>query len=513
MFTINTIRLNGVEAVPVTCECEVTNGTGVHVVGLVDSEVKDKLEQSIAALQKKGFVLPGKKIIINLAPGNLHVETSGAGLAVTLALAAACDKGEGLREKLDKWLVLGDVNPDGELCFVPGCVQGVDYAINSDREFKGVIIPETNAPEVAELFANSIKVYPAGDIGQVIDIIEERAFPTTAWERFLDEPVEPRHEISVWDSFVAPGVKRALEIAVAGGHNIILVGNDEDSKRRAAKAALEIMPRMSLGEEVEVAKAFSAATIGRERALARHIHRRPFQEVHHDATLAQVFGTPYCGGNLPGEFALANKGVLYMRNPELASESINEAMDVVLSLKSYMLSRYSSQVSFSVNCMVAASVNACLCGKTGTCECECTHQEKAAYRRRTTGTSAYAHSDIQTWVNDIMLTDETQREQLRAAGEDVEAVAACVEHARQAQIERQGRLNGEMSSRETYERFTLDKICQELCDALVQRLSLRASSVASIIRVARTIADLAGHDDIRREDLCEASSYRFMDRM
>ena len=238
---VHSIRLSGVDGVPVTVECAVMPGIGIHLVGLADAAVKESLLRTVTALQANGYAIPGKKIVINITPADLHKQGSGYDLPIALTFIAASGQDNGAVKDLDKWLILGELGLDGSVREVPGCVQAVGAAILSGC--KGVIIPKLNGVEIVDLISeDDIPVYGVHNLMEALVVLSGYGTVPTIWDDPVNDPTEDHEsEEPSWNRISGnEGARRAIEIAAAGGHHILLAGASETERSMLARALRDL---------------------------------------------------------------------------------------------------------------------------------------------------------------------------------------------------------------------------------------------------------------------------------
>lgn len=504
LITTNTIKLSGMDAVLTRVECEISKGIGIHLVGLADVAVKESLLRTVTALQAKGFYIPGKRIVINFAPADLYKSGSGHDLAIALAVIAA--SGQATLPDLDQWVVLGELGLDASVRSVPGALQAAMTAVENGYK---CIIPAADAGEVKP-FVDDAPVFAVESLDDAIAVIGgQKAFPTVS-----EIPLDGHrpHDESVWDRIVGQeGAKRALEIAAAGGHHVLIIGAPGSGKTSLAKALTEILPPMTKEEALENALIYSAAARGYNAYFGTD--RRPFRAPHISCSMAAMLGGGGAELIMPGEASLANNGVLLLDEFAECPKSKLEALRGPLEEKKVVISRLKSRVTFPTKFQLVATTNPCPCGYYGEGDrCTCTPSQRAAYLSHLSGPVMDSIA-LQVWVHpvpDDAITGAT------ATGDNAATVAARVAAAREKQRARfQGEpyeTNDQMPSRDIERYANLDEDCKDLMERLINRLGLSARSYSRILKVARTIADLDGADNIRTHHLAEAASYRFLDR-
>ena len=509
------MRLSGIDGTAILVECETIPGkTGIHLVGLADEAVRNSLIHVASALQSQGYNLPGSKIVINVAPPSLFKSGSGYDLAIALTLIAASGQDERMLSDLPDWLVIGELGLDGSVRHVPGAVQAVETAMA--EHIAGVIIPAADKAEIPGLFQRdtTVPVYATGSLREAIAILAAPGKHPTVWDLSDAEPDGPsKTPECVWDTLAGRDAqRRALEVAAAGGHHVLLAGPTGSGKATLAKALREILPPVTLDEAIAIAKAYSAAGRGTALALSeRGNQTRPFRSPHHSASKAALLGGGSGENILPGEVTLAHGGVLHIDEIAVAPKSTLEALRAPLEDKQVTISRLKSYVKMPAAFQLAVSTALCPCGRYGDGDsCTCTRGQRAAYLAKLSG-PIFDHIDIQVYVHPQTLfpTKPVLPEEERR-----DSVALRVKKARETQRRRlgEGRLNADMKAAETARFCALGDEEKDILERVTERLGLSVRAYTRILKVARTIADLAGEERIRKEHLLEAAGYRFLDR-
>ena len=501
---VMSFALSGLEGVPVEVETDINNGLPAYeLVGLPDAAVKESRERVRSALKNSGRKFPTQKITVNLAPADLKKEGSCFDLAIAVGILKATEQLIGV--ELGGIVLLGELALDGALRPVAGILPLLISA--KARGFKTFILPEGNAREAS--YIEGLAIYAAKTLTQVIDHLSglARLAPLEAakYERV-------RGRASRYDLSYVKGqalAKRALEVAVSGGHNILLVGPPGAGKTMLARCLPSIMPEMSFEEALEVTKIHSVAgVLGGEGIVTE----RPFRTPHHTATTVSL-----CGGGTrtvkPGEISLAHNGVLFLDELPEYHRSALEALRQPLEDGCITVTRSGGAVTFPANFMLCASMNPCPCGNYGSANaiCTCTPAAIHKYRSRLSG-PLLDRIDIQVEVDAVKYDDLTSK----AEEEPSAVVKERVEGARERQRRRfdgyaDVHTNADMSERELQQFCRLSRECDEILRLSFERLKLSARARSRIVKVARTIADLANEPEILPPHILEAISYRSYD--
>ena len=518
LINIHAAKCVGIDAVPVTVEIDVTAGIGIHLVGLADAAVKESLLRTMTALQSMGFRIPGKKIVINLAPADMHKK--GSGYDVPIALGIIASSGQADLPLLEDFMIMGELSLDGGIRAVPGALPIVELAMKDG--LKGCILPMESAIEAVEY--NGIDICAVYDLREVLRILsgqESCADLKVAARRELarnPQKVSADVDMEVSDVF-APmdfseiigqeGAKRGVEIACAGGHNVIMIGSPGSGKSSLAKAMAGILPPMTLEESVQTSKVYSVA--GKGNPLGGLMKSRPFRSPHYSVSIAALIG----GGSdsiMPGEISLAHNGILMIDEFCEAPKKILEVLRAPMEDRKVTISRLKSKVEFPSDFMLVAAANPCPCGFYGEGDrCTCSPSRRLAYLSKLSG-PIMDRIDIQLWMRPI----DSRKLVERQPAESSAVVAKRVLDAREIQrrrFEKDGIFcNAAMNNRLIEKYCPLDKECRDVLEKIIDRMGLSARACTRIIKLARTIADLACSDDICPEHLTEAAGYRFLDR-
>ena len=512
LVNIHGAKCIGIRAISVTIEVNITLGVGIHLVGLADAAVKESLLRTVTALQARGFHIPGKKIVINLAPADMHKQGSGYDLPIALGIIAASQQRP--LPGLEEFLIMGELGLDGSIRPVSGALPMVELAL--ERRFRGCILPEESALEAADY--TQTQIFGVRTLEDVLLILEGREDPSPlrvtnseAYRLALQEPLSPPGEwMDFADIIGQEGAKRGVEIACAGMHNVLLIGAPGSGKSSIAKALAGILPPMSLEESAITSKIYSVA--GRAAGRPGLLRRRPFRSPHISASKAAMLGGGSGENILPGEVSLATNGVLFLDEFCEAPKSTLEALRAPLEDRKVTISRLKAKIEYPASFMLVAASNPCPCGYYGEGDrCTCTPGQRQAYLSKLSG-PIMDRIDIQLLCRPVQTTALIRG----AKAEGSAAVAARVLKAREVQRQRFSGsgifTNSEMNTRQLEAFCPLSDECKQLLERVIDRLGLSARAYARIIKIARTIADLAAARDILPAHLAEAAGYRFLDR-
>ncbi len=502
---VNSCGISGIDGYIIEVEADIVQGLpGMDIVGLADTAVKESKERIKSAIKNSGLSIPQKKIVINLAPA--HTKKEGISLDLPICLAILAASGQISPDSCKGYVMLGELSLDGSIRYANGVLPAAVCA--RDKGFKNLLVPYDNAGEAS--VACDVEVFGAKTLTEVVQhfrgekLIEKTVSDTSAFFESISAAELDFSEVKGQE-----GAKRALEVAAAGGHNCLMIGSPGSGKTMLAKRLPSILPKMSFEEALEVTKIYSVA--GKLSADTPLITQRPFRSPHHTVSAVALTG----GGTTPrpGEISLAHRGVLFLDEfPEFRKDAI-EAMRQPIEDGSFTVSRVSGSSVFPSLVMLIASMNPCKCGYYGDSarECTCTPSQIQNYLGKVSGPMLDRfdlHIEVPSIKYDELSSDKK--------GEPSASILDRVNRARAIQLKRyEGTsiyCNAQLTPALTEKHCVLTDEARALLAGAFDSLGLSARAHSRILKVARTIADLDGSDDIQTVHLAEAIGYRSLDK-